>query len=142
MTRNMNFENDQQIADYIRPKISKTQEEIWVLALDSQIQMLGERLLFRGTVDQCSFHARDLFHCLVSHNAHQYVLVHNHISDNCFPSPEDLLMTKKIVAMSQVFEILLLDHLILSNTGFYSFKKDGLLEKFYHNKNYLRNFRS
>ncbi len=137
----MTFQEYNQIADYIRPKISKTQEEIWVLALDSQIQLIAERLLFRGTVSACLFHARDLFHFLVTHNAHQYVLIHNHLSDNCFPSPEDVLMTKKIVAMSQVFEIEVLDHLILSNSGFYSFKKDGVLERFYKNKNYLRNFK-
>ncbi|MFN7906092.1 MAG: JAB domain-containing protein [Pseudobdellovibrionaceae bacterium] len=138
----MNFNEYQQIAEYIRPKISKTQEEIWVLAFDSQIKLISEKLLFKGTVDQCLFHPRDLFQFLILHNAHQYVLVHNHISENCFPSQEDLLMTKKIVAMSQVFEIGLLDHFILSLTGFYSFRKDGVLEKFYQNKNYLRNFKT
>lgn len=137
----MTFQEYQQIADYMRSKISKTQEEIWVLAFDSQIHLISETLLFRGTVSECFFHPRDLFHFLVVHNAHQYVLVHNHLSENCFPSNEDLLMTKKIVAMSQIFQIELLDHLILSHTGFYSFKKDGVLERFYKNKNYLRNFR-
>lgn len=138
----MNFEEYHQIVDYMRPKISKTQEEIWVLAMDSQIQLLGETLLFRGTVDQCLFHPRDLFHFLIQHHAYQYVLMHNHLSENCFPSQEDLLMTKKIVAMSQVFEIFLLDHIILSKNSFYSFKKDGVLNRFYQNKNYLRNFKN
>ena len=138
----MNFTQNQDVVDFIRPQISKNQEEVWIIALDSQLKLLSHQLLFRGTVDHCLFHQRDLFHFLFKVNANQCILIHTHLSDNCFPSQEDLLMTKKLVASSQIFEISLIDHLILSLTGFYSFRKDGLLEKYYRNKNYLRNFKN
>ena len=55
------------------------------------------------------------------------ILCHNHPSGNLKPSKQDIEITKKIKQCSELFEISLLDHLIISNFGYYSFSEEGNL---------------
>lgn len=56
--------------------------------------------------------------------ADSMVLVHNHPSGRSLPSPEDRVLTTKVMEALDVFDIVLLDHLIVSRAGYYSFSED------------------
>ncbi len=105
-------------------------EEFWAMALNSNLEILEKKLLFRGTVDRCLIHPRDIIRFLCSENATAYIIAHNHPGGDPRPSKEDLAITKKLVLLSMLVEIPMKDHLILSKNGYFSFADTGILERF------------
>lgn len=104
----------------IHPHFSWQQEEIHIIALNSRQQILGQRLLFRGSVDFCPVHPRDIFRFLILLNASGFILFHNHPSGSLVPSDADIRFTKKLVTLSRLMELKFFDHLILTQLGFKS----------------------
>lgn len=92
-------------------------EQAWVLALDSELKLIEFNLTSKGTVNFCQIHPRDIFRFVISKNASNFILAHNHPSGNAFPSPEDIKFTKKILKLAVLHEIPFLDHVILTKTG-------------------------
>ena len=106
---------------------SKDVEEVWVLALNTQLILAGKEMIFRGTVDSCPFYPRDIFRFLIQKNATSFILAHNHPSNNLKPSREDILATRRIQKLGEMLEIHLLDHLILGHEGYSSLADMGLV---------------
>lgn len=96
-------------------------EEFWVVSLNTKLQVIEKKMLFRGTLHSCIFHPRDLFRFVVTTNAFSFIVAHNHPSGDCRPSQEDLRITKRIKALAEMIEIRMNDHLILSRNSYYSF---------------------
>lgn len=92
-------------------------EEVWVLALDSQLKLINHKMISRGTVNQCLIHPRDIFRFVILGNACAFILAHTHPSQNPLPSPEDIKITKQIFRLSKWHQIPLLDHVILTRDG-------------------------
>ncbi len=111
----------------LEAEISYEQEEVWCLALNSECRLLGKTMLFRGTVDSCPFHVRDLFRFLISLNSNQFLMAHSHPSSNPSPSPQDFETTNRLMSLSQMMEFHFLDHLILARQSYFSFAESGLL---------------
>ena len=68
-----------------------------------------------------------IFKKALDEQASSIILAHNHPSGNLNPSQQDIAVTKKLVAAGKTLEINILDHLIISNQGFYSFLDEGLI---------------
>ena len=102
-------------------------EELWVAALNSEKEVLELACLFRGTVDRCIFHPRDVFRFAYQHNAAALVVAHNHPSGNSHPSPEDREVTSQLLAAARILQIPVVDHLIVTKNAYYSFFKEGEL---------------
>lgn len=113
-------------------------EEVWVIALNSQLQVLGIEMIFRGTVDHCLLHPRDIFRFLVKINASSFILAHNHPSYDVLPSEEDLVLTRKIDKIGQLLEIPLNDHIIFSSRKYYSLADSGFFKKMRNKKQITR----
>jgi DNA repair protein RadC len=82
-------------------------------------------MLFRGTVDSCFVHPRDVFRFAIAENASSLLVAHNHPSGELIPSMEDLRFTRQLVAASALMEIPVVDHVILSSRGYASLRQDG-----------------
>lgn len=95
-------------------------EEFWALALGPRKELLRAAMLFRGTVDECRVHPRDIFRFAVRENASSLLLAHNHPSRDPEPSPQDLLLTEALLFAADVFEIAIVDHLIITQETFTS----------------------
>ena len=100
-------------------------EEFWVLALGPKKNLLKTKMLFRGTVDSCLVHPRDIFRFACIENASSLLVAHNHPSGDPLPSLEDLRFTRQLVKAAAMMEIPIVDHLIITRTGFASLKADG-----------------
>jgi len=83
--------------------------------------------MFRGTVDRCLIHPRDIFRYVVQNNASAFIMFHNHPTGILIPSDEDVKFTKKLKQLSKMMEIIFLDHIILNRNGFQSLKELRLL---------------
>jgi DNA repair protein RadC len=104
----------------LKSHIAMVQEEVWLLCLDSELKVLGVDMLFRGTVDSCVLHPRDLIRQLCIRNASSFILAHNHPSGNPSPSRQDLVVTRRINKISKLLEIHFQDHLIITNETYVS----------------------
>lgn len=116
-----------QAATYLRRVMRPDVEEFWALALDSDRNLLAAECLFRGTVDACFFHPRDVFRFACKSNAASLLVAHNHPSQNPLPSNEDRTITNTIIKAAKILSIPLVDHLIITELEIFSFLEHGLM---------------
>jgi DNA repair protein RadC len=100
-------------------------EEFWVLALGPTKTLLGRKMIFRGTVDSCLVHPRDVFRFAYLSNASGVIVAHNHPSNDPRPSEQDLIITHQLLRASKFLEIPVHDHLIITRDRYASFAREG-----------------
>lgn len=112
-----------QFADSILSMSSLAEEVVYVLAVRSNLQVSGAFLLTKGTVSCTLVGAREIFMRLLLLGATGFILLHNHPSGNPTPSELDWQITRKLKEAAGVIGIMLCDHVIIGQQGFYSFKE-------------------
>lgn len=120
----------------LREQINNHAEEVWVLALNSQLQLVAKEMVFRGTADQCLVHPRDIFRVLILSNACSFVLAHNHPSNNVLPSDQDLEFTQKLYNLSLLFQISMNDHVVVCRDRYFSMADHGYFKKWKRSPKY------
>ena len=114
----------------LRPKLAHEEvEHFLVLALDAQNRPRAEVLVARGGRNSCSVHPAEAFKPLVRRGSLAAILVHNHPSGDPSPSPEDVALTRRMVAAGRLLGVAVLDHVIVASEGYYSFLEAGVLEE-------------
>ncbi len=106
----------------------KKQEYFYCLYLDNKNRLLERKLLFMGTVNQSIVHPREIFKEAYLLSSSGIICMHNHPSGEVMPSNEDIELTKSLVEIGRLQGIKVLDHLIVSNSGYYSFFEEGLIK--------------
>lgn len=98
-----------------------------VLFLNQANQVLGYNLISGGGITETTADVRLIFQAALLTNSVALILAHNHPSGNLKPSPEDIRLTKQVREGSNFMRIKILDHIILSDTEYYSFADEGML---------------
>ena len=80
-----------------------------------------------GGIDQTSADIRLIMRVLIDTGAVQFAAVHNHPSGNSRPSNEDKRLTEQLKKAAGLFNIRMIDHVIITNGGYYSFGDEGLI---------------
>ena len=111
----------------LKSNFNPDSEEVWGLFLDSNLNLLGAKLLHRGTANFCQIHCRDLFRESIRLNSVFVIVAHNHPSLNVEPSIDDIKLTKKLFKIGKFLEIPIVDHIIFSHLKYYSFKDSQLV---------------
>ena len=102
-------------------------EEFWVIYLNRNNRLIKSENLSKGGVAGTVVDQKIIFKRALQLLASSIVLAHNHPSGNLKPSQEDLRITKKITAGAEILGLKVLDHLILSESGYFSFSDEGIL---------------
>ena len=102
-------------------------EVFWCLFLDNQHRVIASEALFYGTIDQANVYPREVIKACIQHNAAAVIFAHNHPSGALYPSENDKRMTKKLVSAAKTLDLTVLDHLIVTRSGYFSFSDQGLL---------------
>ncbi len=102
-------------------------EHFWRLDLDSRRRLLGCELVSIGSLDASIVHPREVFKGALLNNAHSIMVAHNHPSHDLRPSQADRRTTKQLLFVSLLLQVDLVDHLIVGDDRYFSFKKAGLL---------------
>ena len=95
--------------------------------LNQANQVLGYNLISGGGITETTADVRLIFQAALLTNSVALILAHNHPSGNLKPSPEDIRLTKQVREAAQIMRIKVLDHIILSDTEYYSFADEGML---------------
>lgn len=113
------------VFEFYRYKISKYQEEFYCIYLDARKKVITQKLLFVGTVNHSLVHPRDIFKEAYKLNSAFIICVHNHPSGDVIPSLDDINVTKRIFDIGKLMGIKLIDHIIVSESNYYSFLQNG-----------------
>lgn len=110
---------------FLRRLMSRDVEEFWVVALSSRKSPLRAECLFRGSVDVCLFHPRDVFRFGCRNNSAALIVAHNHPSGDVQPSPQDEAVNQQLLAAAMILQIPVVDHLIVAGRCYFSFLQAG-----------------
>ena len=105
----------------------KTKEHFKLVLLNTRNKIIGISTISVGTLNTSLVHPREVFKDALAHSASSIMLVHNHPSDDPEPSDEDIVVTRRMVEAGRLMGIDVLDHIIITRTGYTSFREKGLL---------------
>ncbi len=100
-------------------------EQFLVCGLDAKHRIIGVNIVSIGSLTLAIVHPREVFKPLILMNACAWICAHNHPSGDTAPSPEDRILTSRLRQGADLLGIVLLDHLILTDEGCYSFADQG-----------------
>ncbi|MBL8967293.1 MAG: DNA repair protein RadC [Spirochaetaceae bacterium] len=106
----------------------RKQERFVCCSLNGAHEVLAVRVVSVGLVNRTVVHPREVFADPIVDRACAVIVGHNHPSGRLEPSPEDVEITRRLKEAGEVLGIALLDHLVFSREGYYSFVEHGLLE--------------
>ena len=101
------------------PKAS--QEQFCVVTLDGAHRVIKRHIVTKGLVNRTVVHPREVFRPAIKDNATAIICAHNHPSGALDPSDDDNAITKRLREAGQTLGIPMLDHIIVSRTGYYSY---------------------
>lgn len=102
-------------------------EEMYIMLLNRANRVLGYSKISQGGLSGTVVDAKVVFQTALKAHASSILLAHNHPSSNLKPSEADIRITKTIREAGKFMEIPLIDHLILTEEGYYSFADEGIL---------------
>ncbi|MFI4955512.1 MAG: DNA repair protein RadC [Gammaproteobacteria bacterium] len=118
----------QQVANYLREKLGREKKEHFVsLLLDSQNNLIKIIDISTGTLSETLVHPREVFEPAVRLLAARIMVAHNHPSGDLEASDEDLRLTQRLQSVGELTGIPVIDHFIVSSSGYVSFKEKGLM---------------
>ena len=119
----------QQLLDYLRADMTNLiTERFRVLFLTSQNELIADDLVWEGTVGEAPAYPREIVKRALEIGATGIILVHNHPSGDHQPSQGDIDATRRIAEAASIMGICLHDHIVVSRSGWSSFRRLGLLE--------------
>ncbi|NLB24187.1 MAG: DNA repair protein RadC [Clostridiales bacterium] len=98
-----------------------------LLTLNCKGEILSKENVATGTLTSAIVHPREVFNCAVRKSAQSIILVHNHPSGEVTPSNEDINLTKRLYEAGKLVGIEVLDHIIIGDGIYFSFKKQNLI---------------
>jgi DNA repair protein RadC len=102
-------------------------EEFWVLYLNTGCKLLDKKIIGRGGNDATPVDIRIILRFALQLQANSIILIHNHPSGTLRASNADKIITKKIVTAAELMDIRVNDHIIFTDTSYFSFRDEGLL---------------
>ena len=125
--RGLSFSQPETIAEYYMEQLRhEEQEQLFCMMLDTKNHLLGEEMVFKGTVNGSLANPREIFLTAVSYHAVGILLVHNHPSGDPSPCRADLDFTERVRRAGDILGIPLIDHIIIGDHQFLSFRQQGI----------------
>jgi len=122
------LESPETVVNFLRLELEREEREVFiVMFLDVQNRLIESDKMFLGTINKAEIHIREIAKKALSVNAFSVLLAHNHPSGDSTPSQSDLMITKKIQQALELFEIKMLDHIIIGKGETTSFLRDGII---------------
>lgn len=124
----LQFTRPESVAAYYMERLRNEEtEQVILVLMDNKNYLLKDLVISKGTVNASLLSPREIFIAALEHRAVCIMLVHNHPSGDADPSRQDIRITEQVRRASQLLEIPLIDHVIIGDRRFTSFKQQGLL---------------
>lgn len=124
----LRMDNPESIADYYMEQLRHAkQEQLLCAFFDAKNNFLGDVVVSKGAVNYTYVSPRDVFRYAFDYEAVMLILLHNHPSGDPTPSEDDLRITRRIEKGAQILQLELVDHIIVGDNRYYSFKENNLI---------------
>lgn len=125
---NLTFHRPDTVAEYYMERLRhKNTEQVILILLDSKNRLIHDKVLSLGTVNASLISPREILIYALREEAGGIMLLHNHPSGDPTPSKQDIIMTRRIKEVSDLIDIPLIDHIVIGDKRYTSFKQKGLL---------------
>ena len=124
---NRRITDAKEVYEELRRYADRQQEYFLSITLDGASHIINTRTVFIGTLNQSLVHPREVFADAIADRAAGIIIAHNHPSGTLEPSAADRAITQRLAEVSRLVGIELLDHVILTRGGHFSFSDEGLL---------------
>ena len=119
----------EKLIDYLRFSLAYShQEEFFVIFLNNGGTVIKSEIMFRGNSSSASVGIDDILRKAILLKARGIIVAHNHPSDRCEPSDADIDLTSRLSRSCMLMGLALYDHIIISRTGYFSFKVHSMLK--------------
>lgn len=120
--------SSQDIYNLLQPSFADlTQEECYVVLLNQANRVLGTVCISRGGMTAAIMDGKIVFRHALQYQAVALIICHNHPSGNLKPSQADIRLTERLQQFGQMIDMKLLDHLIFTDHGYFSFADEGMM---------------
>ncbi len=118
-----------ELASYLMPMYGSAHvERFGVVLVDTKHQLIRVRVLAVGSSDAVTAEPREVFRDALLGGAAAVVLFHNHPSGDPTPSPDDIAMTRRMIAAGRVVGIDVIDHLIIGDARYFSLRESHVIQ--------------
>ncbi len=127
------MDTPERVNDYLGGGMAQlNQEVLHILVLNTRMKLVHDQELTSGTLNESVAHPRDIIGCALAHNAHAFILAHNHPSGDPSPSEADRQLTRRIRDAAELMKIIFADHVIIGAPrpgakAYFSFREAGML---------------
>lgn len=125
--REASLDNPARVCDFLLDIRGQRKEHFVAFYLNARHRLLHRETVSIGTLTVSLVHPREVFSPAVERKAAAVIVVHNHPSDDCRPSPEDKEMTQRLAQAGRLLGIDLVDHVLVTGSDYFSFRENGLL---------------
>lgn len=120
---NKKLSNDDIYKYFHNKLIYESREKLYLLIVNARGFLIKKIHMSTGSSLNVIVERREIFSKVLEYNGVGFILVHNHPSGDCSPSPSDIDVTNKIVDSSEKINIFFIDHIIIGKDEYFSFKK-------------------
>jgi DNA repair protein RadC len=105
----------------------KQQEHFVCISLNGANEVIQKRIVTIGLLNKSPVHPREVFTDVIADRAAAVIFVHNHTSGELQPSEADMNIHRQLTEAGKILGIQVLDHIIVTRKGYYSFRESGIL---------------
>ena len=114
--------------NFFQTNIGSSKDEIiYALFLNASNKILAHCPVSNGVVNRSAMYPRKITELALKNNAVSVIIAHNHPGDSCKPSQNDIIATDAVIKALKTIDVTLLDHLVVTSNGYYSFKDNNLI---------------
>jgi DNA repair protein RadC len=124
----MKLERAADVLPLVADIAAKSQEHFVCLSLNGANELIEKRIVTVGLLDRSQVHPREVFANVIADRAAGVIFAHNHPSGDLQPSTADLTTQVRLVQAAKILGIRVLDHIIVSRKGYFSFQEAGINE--------------
>lgn len=126
--KGFNIREPSTVAEYFMEKLRHRRTEcVYLACMDAKGQLIAEKKLSDGSVNMALISPREIFMAALENRAVSLILIHNHPSGDPSPSGRDRELTDAVSRTGSLLGITLLDHIIIGDNTYFSFRNEDLL---------------
>lgn len=121
-------------------KVDRNREHLWTICFDSAKKILNIELVSMGSIKTTVVEPMEVFSIPLQKRAVSLVVIHNHPSGRLVPSAADKDITDRLIQCGLMLQVPVIDHIIISESSYYSFAESGLLAQLEESTKYVPDF--
>ena len=127
LSQSVKVESAEDVVPMLADIVGKAQEHFVCITLNGANEVIEKRVVTIGLLDKSLVHPRDVFADVITDRAAAVIFAHNHPSGDVQPSEHDLKTEEQLEEAAKILGIRVLDHVIVSKKGHFSFQEAGLI---------------